>query len=316
MQLRGHQGHTQPADAIIAGCMVHIICAEWAGVAFSSEAHVEPVISSRGILSTNDLRAAFKRLRTTPIPYAPRARLVCVKQTHNFGGGTVWSLEELRAVSSLAQTEDLAVHMDGARLLNAVTATGVSAADFGSTADSVSRRASRPLAASTHSITTWIGWKMIMPMRGLAEGLGRIDGMHVRTAAPETNIVFFDPSIKSEFAHPIAGNLFGTCFISLLLLPIILAPLSLVVARAMWVIGLIGMTAFAWFIDDRWMSQRQKAVPPTPAWIIPVVGMLDIPLAMPALGLESMHGVMVFGLAVGLFFTVPLFTLDLLAPAV
>ncbi len=116
-------------------------------------------------------------------------------------------------------------------------------------------------------------------------------------------------AVKSELAHPIAGNLFGTFLISLLLLPIVLAPLSIPLARAMWAIGAVGMTAFAWFIVDRWMRQRQNAAHATPAWIIPVVGMLDVPLAMPALGLESMHGVMVLGLAVGLFFTVPLFTL-------
>lgn len=116
-------------------------------------------------------------------------------------------------------------------------------------------------------------------------------------------------AVKTEFAHPIAGNLFGTFLISLLLRPIVLAPLSLVVARAMWTAGAIGMTAFAWFIVDRWMGQRQKAAHATPAWIIPVVGMLDVPLAMPAVGLESMHQVMVFGLAVGLFFTAPLFAL-------
>jgi tellurite resistance protein len=122
-------------------------------------------------------------------------------------------------------------------------------------------------------------------------------------------IVTAREAVQREFAHPIAGNLFGTFLISLLLLPIILAPLSRIAARTMWAIGAIGMIGFAWFIVDRWMSQRQKAAHATPAWIIPVVGLLDAPLSMPALGMESMHGVMVFGLAVGLFFTVPLFTL-------
>ena len=69
------------------------------------------------------------------------------------------------------------------------------------------------------------------------------------------------------------------------------------------------MTGFAWLVVDRWMGQRQQPAHATPAWIVPVVGMLDVPLAMPALGLQSMHGVMVFGLVVGLFFTLPLFTL-------
>ncbi len=118
-------------------------------------------------------------------------------------------------------------------------------------------------------------------------------------------------AVRAEFRHPIAGNLFGTVLISLLLLPIILAPVSLPLARVVWGAGAVGMLVFAWMIVSRWMSDRQQAAHATPAWIIPVVGMLDVPLALPSLGLPPLHGVMVLGLAVGLFFAVPLFTLIL-----
>ena len=116
-------------------------------------------------------------------------------------------------------------------------------------------------------------------------------------------------AVRSEFRHPIAGNLFGTILISLLLLPIVLAPFALRLAQALWVLGAIGMVVFAWLIVSRWMSDRQQVAHATPAWIIPVVGLLDVPLALPALGLPPMHGLMVLALAVGLFFAVPLFTL-------
>jgi tellurite resistance protein len=115
--------------------------------------------------------------------------------------------------------------------------------------------------------------------------------------------------VKAEFQHPIAGNLFGTIFVSSLLLPIILAPANLLVARLLWGAGSIGMVIFAWTIINRWMSDRQQFAHATPAWIVPVIGLLDIPLAVPALHFESLRGVMVLGLAVGLFFTTPLFTL-------
>jgi tellurite resistance protein len=49
----------------------------------------------------------------------------------------------------------------------------------------------------------------------------------------------------------------------------------------------------------RWLSDRQKAAHATPAWIVPVVGLLDVPLALPVLGLPPMPGVMVFSLAGG-----------------
>lgn len=116
-------------------------------------------------------------------------------------------------------------------------------------------------------------------------------------------------AVTAEFGHPIASNLFGTLLISLLLLPILLAPMALLLAQVMWSIGVAGMLIFAWLIVNRWMSDRQKTVHATPAWIVPVVGLLDIPLAAPSLALPPMHGLMVACLAIGLFFAVPLFTL-------
>ncbi len=116
-------------------------------------------------------------------------------------------------------------------------------------------------------------------------------------------------AVRTEFRHPIAGNLFGTLPISLLLLPIPVAPYARILAQALWMAGAAGMVLFAWLIVSRWMSDRQQVVHATPAWIIPVVGMLDVPLALPSLGLPPMHGLMVFSLAVGLFFAAPLFTL-------
>ena len=118
-------------------------------------------------------------------------------------------------------------------------------------------------------------------------------------------------AVRNEFRHPIAGNLFGTILISLLLLPIVLAPFAHRIAQILWIIGAAGMFVFAWFIISRWMSDRQQVAHATPAWIIPLVGLLDVPLALPALGLPPMHGLMVLALAVGLFFAVPLFTLIL-----
>ncbi|MGA2711243.1 MAG: SLAC1 anion channel family protein [Steroidobacteraceae bacterium] len=115
--------------------------------------------------------------------------------------------------------------------------------------------------------------------------------------------------VLAEFHHPIAGNLFGTFLISILLLPIVIAPVNLDAARVLWAIGAAGMVLFAWTIVSRWMSDRQQTTHATPAWIVPVVGMLDVPLALPSLGLPPLTEVMILSLAVGLFFAVPLFTL-------
>ena len=116
-------------------------------------------------------------------------------------------------------------------------------------------------------------------------------------------------AVREEFRHPIAGNLFGTVLISLLQLPIVVEPFAHRIAQVVWIAGAAGMAFFAWLIVSRWMTDRQQVAHATPAWIIPVVGVLNVPLALPALGLPLLHGLMVAALAIGLFFAVPLFTL-------
>jgi tellurite resistance protein len=119
-------------------------------------------------------------------------------------------------------------------------------------------------------------------------------------------------NVRAEFVHPIAGNLFGTPLVSLLLLPLLLADINLPLARAIWAVGAVLMTLFAWTIVMRWISARQKPVHATPAWIVPAVGLIDVPLAVPSLGwTDSLHGVMIFATAVGLFFAIPLLTMIL-----
>jgi tellurite resistance protein len=116
-------------------------------------------------------------------------------------------------------------------------------------------------------------------------------------------------AVRAEFNHPVAGNLFGTPLISLLLLPMLLTDISLTLARLSWVVGAFLMTLFAWTIVLRWLSVRHTNAQIAPPWIVPVVGMLDLPLAVPSLQWEGLHGVMLFGLSVGLFFALPLMSM-------
>ncbi|SDA34777.1 tellurite resistance protein [Methylobacterium sp. UNC378MF] len=158
------------------------------------------------------------------------------------------------------------------------------------------------LAGGRYGTPAWIG--SLLGMMACAAFVALLAGYAVKAIlAPQ--------AVAGEFRHPIVGNLFGTPLISLLLLPIPLARVSLPLAQGLWVCGALGMAVFAWLIVTRWLSARQHAAHATPAWIVPVVGLLDVPLALPGLGLPPMPAVMVFGLAVGLFFAVPLFTLIL-----
>ena len=224
--------HTRPADALIADGMAHIIRAESAGVAFSSGVLIEGISTKRGIFTPDDLCQALQRLRTAPSPYGPTARLVCVEQTHNFGGGSIWSLAELAAVSEAARAEGLAVHMDGARLMNACAASGVAPRDFAAVVDSVwidfTKGLGAPIGAVLAGRKEFIAearrYKHVFGgamrqagiaaagclyaldhhverlvedhenARRLADGLAKIQGIAVGTARPETNMVFFDPS--------------------------------------------------------------------------------------------------------------------------
>jgi len=121
-------------------------------------------------------------------------------------------------------------------------------------------------------------------------------------------VTAFD-AVREEFRHPIAGNLFGTVLISLLQLPIVVEPFAHRLAQIIWTAGVTGMFFFAWHIVSRWITHQQCLVHATPAWIIPVVGVLCVPLAMPDLELLHLHGLMVAALAIGFFLALPLFTL-------
>ncbi|MFY9291287.1 MAG: SLAC1 anion channel family protein [Methylorubrum rhodinum] len=116
-------------------------------------------------------------------------------------------------------------------------------------------------------------------------------------------------AVMAEFRHPIAGNLFGTPLISLLLLPFVLRDLSPMLAGLAWIVGAVGMAILALLIVSRWMGSRQQLAHATPAWMVPVVGLLDIPLAAPLLGLPHTQTPAMAALSVGLFFAGPLFTL-------
>ena len=126
--------HCRPGDEIIAAEASHIIGNEGAGAAVFAGSVIREISCRRGIFSAEDVSAAVKMPRRSK---SPRSRLVEVEQTNNRGGGAVWSLEDIRSVTAAARAHGLALHMDGARLMNAAVASGVSARDFAAPFDSV-----------------------------------------------------------------------------------------------------------------------------------------------------------------------------------
>jgi threonine aldolase len=118
--------HIRPGDEAILHRTSHPLIAEGGGPAAFAGALVWPLDTPLGMFSGDDVRGALRYGDR----YSPRSRLVSVENTTNMAGGRVWPLDQLRGVVSVAQEAGLRLHMDGARLMNAVVASGVAASEF------------------------------------------------------------------------------------------------------------------------------------------------------------------------------------------
>ncbi len=125
---------SEPGDELVLEATSHIFRYELGGPAVHAGLAMKPVRTLNGLFSVEDVRGAVNP--PADLHMAP-TRVLSVENTHNGGGGRVWPLEHLQAVVAEARTHGLAVHLDGARLLNAAVARGVAAADYGRPFDAV-----------------------------------------------------------------------------------------------------------------------------------------------------------------------------------
>jgi threonine aldolase len=214
-------------DEMIVDRMAHPVMFEAGGPASLSGAMINPIDGEGGIFTVEQLEAA---IRPPGDRYTPRSRLVSVEQTTNLGGGRIWPMERIREVLGTARAHDLRAHMDGARLMNAVVASGVSAADYASGFDTAWIDFTKGLGAPIGAVMVgsrelideawrykqmWGGAMRQSGIvaaaglyaldhhvdrlaedhdnaRALAEGLAEIDGVTCDPATVETNIVMFD----------------------------------------------------------------------------------------------------------------------------
>lgn len=115
--------HVRPGEEIICDQTAHIITSEGGGGAALAGAMFRPLQGQRGIYTPEQVEAAIRPDNR----YCPKQTLLEVEQTANSGGGAVWPIERLKAVAAVARKHGLKTHMDGARLMNAVVASGVAA---------------------------------------------------------------------------------------------------------------------------------------------------------------------------------------------
>jgi threonine aldolase len=217
--------HCRPGDEILAHASAHIIAREGGAHSALGGFQVTALPGADGKFTPDALRAALHP-RTR---YQPPQTVVSVEQTANIGGGTIWKKADLDAIVAIARSNGLATHMDGARLLNATVATGISARDMTTGWDSAwldfSKGLGAPvgavIAGSAEFIDEVWRWKQRLGgsmrqagicaaactyaldhhvdrlaeghanARALARGLSQIKGMEVQQ--PETNLVFFKP---------------------------------------------------------------------------------------------------------------------------
>jgi threonine aldolase len=119
---------TQPGDEVLAEELAHVFRYELGGPAVHSGLVMKSLSTPHGLFTAEQVREAVNPpgdLHTAP------TRLVCFENTHNGGGGRVWSIELIREVVAEARAHGLFVHLDGARLMNASVASGTPAAEYG-----------------------------------------------------------------------------------------------------------------------------------------------------------------------------------------
>jgi threonine aldolase len=214
-------------DEVLLDRSAHPVNAEAGGPALLAGAMVRTLDGEGGVFSAAQLRAA---IRAPGDRYAPRSRLVSVEQPTNMGGGRIWTLDEIEMVLAVARAHGLRAHLDGARLMNAVVATGVQASAWASGFDTAWIDFSKGLGAPAGAVLAGSrelieeAWRYKQMLGGalrqsgiltaactyalehhverladdhanarlLAEGLAALPGVAIDPAAVRTNIVIFE----------------------------------------------------------------------------------------------------------------------------
>ena len=141
------KAQTEPGDEVILEADSHIFNYETTAPSLISAVQLFPLPGVRGTITASQIREAVRPRAY----YMPRTALVCLENTHNHAGGTLFPLEEMKKVRTLADELGLGVHLDGARLWNASIASGVSFREYGQQANSVSVCFSKGLGAPVGS---------------------------------------------------------------------------------------------------------------------------------------------------------------------
>jgi threonine aldolase len=144
--------HTEPGDLVLIDRHAHIVRSEGGAGAALSGVTMRPLDGDHGVFSPDDVSEALGRphpFNPTTLPSPPT--LLCVENTHNGGGGTVWPMERMRSVCAVGREHGLALHLDGARIWHAAAASGIDPAELAAPFDTVNVCFSKGLGAPVGS---------------------------------------------------------------------------------------------------------------------------------------------------------------------
>lgn len=140
---------TNPGDEVICERDAHIFYYESGSPAALSGISLYLLEGKRGIFTPEQIKPL---IRPREAYYMPRTKVIAVENTHNRAGGTIYSLENIKAIRALAEEKNLYTHLDGARIWNASVETGISVAEYAKYFDTVSVCLSKGLGAPIGSV--------------------------------------------------------------------------------------------------------------------------------------------------------------------
>lgn len=140
--------HTNPLDEVICEAYSHIYQYETGGYAFNSGVAINLIKGEYGKMTADQLAAAIK----PDFDWLPSSRLVVIENTCNKGGGSYYTLDEIKPIKAICAQHDLKLHLDGARLFNALVETKESTLAYGELFDSISICLSKGLGAPVGSL--------------------------------------------------------------------------------------------------------------------------------------------------------------------
>lgn len=139
---------TQPQQEIICEKTSHVYLYEGGGLAFNSGLSVWLLDGNRGRISAGQVEEA---IRPDNVHY-PKTSVVSLENTHNRGGGSIYPLSEMKAIKEVCSRNGLSLHLDGARVFNALVEADYSAKDLGDCFDTISICMSKGLGAPVGSV--------------------------------------------------------------------------------------------------------------------------------------------------------------------